>query len=417
MASRGSLPRKVDGLHVQEFDGEFVVIDEATQQAHALSGVAAALWRGIDADTWPAASAEDLDAAVVELETLGLIWTSGVSRRVLMRTGTIAIAGGIVTIGLPSMAMAASGPIATGTSLASTPASPPAGGPTFSITVTVAPAPLDGTVTLKKNGVQVGTSQSAAGGSVSFSGLSAGTTPGGSDVYSAAFTGSVTSGGSSGSLTVTYGSSATTSSLTGPAAAISGSNQNYVLTVTSGAGTPVGSGTLYTRSGGVDTLVTGQANKALSGGTVTFTIPAAPAGSTVYVAKFTPTVPANFAASPSGTVTTTTTKANTNVTVTGLKNGKGATYSSVVVTVASVGGGTPAGNVTFSPTTGGATAANNTVGLSEGGTAIFSITNPNANSSLCVVQFAYVGDGSDNAKTATGTYTTTNGTATGVTFL
>ena len=100
------LPRKAQGLHVQELDGEFVVVDSATQQAHALSGTAAALWTGIDAGRWPEASDEDLDLAVAELQTLGLIESAGLSRRNLMRGGTIAVAGAVITIGLPSVAMA-----------------------------------------------------------------------------------------------------------------------------------------------------------------------------------------------------------------------------------------------------------------------------------------------------------------------
>jgi hypothetical protein len=152
MNTSGPLPRKADGLLVQELGDEVVVVDETTQQAHALSGLTAQLWRGIDAGVWPEAADTELDDAVAELDRLGLVVLPGLSRRrMLQRAGSVAVVGAVITVGLPSIAAAASTPVGT------VPV-PPAGvtvsapsttkkNTNATVTVTVLPVPSGGTPT------------------------------------------------------------------------------------------------------------------------------------------------------------------------------------------------------------------------------------------------------------------------------
>lgn len=178
MTLRSALPRKTAGLHVSELDGEFVVVDDATQQAHALSGLAADLWRGIDAGTWPDATDEDLDAAVAELAALGLIEPTGLSRRMLLqRAGTVAIAGTVITIGLPTAQAAAShgvGLLVPQFTIQSDKSSV-TGPETFTISGTMLPQRShspSGAVTLLQNGVvRLDVPADTSPGSFSFGGL------------------------------------------------------------------------------------------------------------------------------------------------------------------------------------------------------------------------------------------------------
>src|SRR4051812_26955353 len=98
-ASSRRAPRKVPGLLTQDLGAEVVVIDPATNEAHALAGVTAQLWRSLDAGELPKASDGELSAALSELSTAGLIQSQGLSRRALLqRTGTVAVAGTVITI-------------------------------------------------------------------------------------------------------------------------------------------------------------------------------------------------------------------------------------------------------------------------------------------------------------------------------
>src|SRR3954467_10237494 len=104
------LPARAEGLIEREYDGEFVVLNESTQQAHALSGLAADVWRATDGGPMPQASSDDVDTAVAELVELGLLVEPiGFSRRAPpQRAGTVAAAAGVISIGLPEVAAHAS---------------------------------------------------------------------------------------------------------------------------------------------------------------------------------------------------------------------------------------------------------------------------------------------------------------------
>ena len=55
------LPARVHGLVSRDMGDECVVVDEATQQAHALSGLAAAIWRATDGGSYPEADQGEID--------------------------------------------------------------------------------------------------------------------------------------------------------------------------------------------------------------------------------------------------------------------------------------------------------------------------------------------------------------------
>src|SRR4051812_20164846 len=114
------LPRRSARLHARDLGTEIVVVDETTQRAHVLQGASADLWRGIDEGTWPIATEAQLSAAMTELGDAGLIEAGGLTRRALLaRGGGVAVAGAVITIGLPSVAMARSN---ASTSMSVTPA-------------------------------------------------------------------------------------------------------------------------------------------------------------------------------------------------------------------------------------------------------------------------------------------------------
>src|SRR4051812_10745290 len=62
--------RLVEGLSARELGDEVVVVDQTTQQAHALSGPTAELWRALDAGRAPSLPGSEVDAAKRELTAL-----------------------------------------------------------------------------------------------------------------------------------------------------------------------------------------------------------------------------------------------------------------------------------------------------------------------------------------------------------
>src|SRR3954453_5407092 len=94
--------RLVDGLSARELGDEIIVVDQTTQQAHALSGATAEVWRAPRAGRAPALPRSDVDAAKQELAALGLVDADGMTRRdMLRRSGTVAVAGTVISIALP----------------------------------------------------------------------------------------------------------------------------------------------------------------------------------------------------------------------------------------------------------------------------------------------------------------------------
>src|SRR4051794_21505835 len=110
-ATTGALPRKATGLITRELGDDIVVVDTATDIAHSLSGLTAQVWRSLDAGRLPSLPQAELVTALAELETAGLVEVpAGMSRRALLaRGGVVAVGAGVITIGLPTVAMAQSG--------------------------------------------------------------------------------------------------------------------------------------------------------------------------------------------------------------------------------------------------------------------------------------------------------------------
>jgi hypothetical protein len=105
------LPESADGVVSRDLGGEYVVLNTATEEAHALQGPAAVVWRSVCDGTSPELPDEQVEEAVQALETLGLLLPpAGMTRRSMLKTGgVIAATGiGIVTIGLPEVAAASS---------------------------------------------------------------------------------------------------------------------------------------------------------------------------------------------------------------------------------------------------------------------------------------------------------------------
>ena len=104
------LPARAHGLVSRDMGDECVVVDEATQQAHALSGLAAAIWRATDGGPYPEVDQGEIDGAVDRMVEIGLLQApSSLSRRqVLARTGKVAALTAITTIALPEVAAHAS---------------------------------------------------------------------------------------------------------------------------------------------------------------------------------------------------------------------------------------------------------------------------------------------------------------------
>ena len=81
------LPRRATEVVSSEFDGEFVVLDTRTDQAHALSGAVAEVSRAVEQGSWPDLPDAEVDEIVTELVERGLLVADGVSRRTLLQGG------------------------------------------------------------------------------------------------------------------------------------------------------------------------------------------------------------------------------------------------------------------------------------------------------------------------------------------
>ena len=106
-----ALPSRARGLLVEEVGDEVVVVNPETKEAHALSGLVARVWAASAVGVWTGkAESSEVDEAVDQLVASGLLVPAQpFSRRVMLqRTGTVATLGGLVTIGLPATADAAS---------------------------------------------------------------------------------------------------------------------------------------------------------------------------------------------------------------------------------------------------------------------------------------------------------------------
>jgi len=106
------LPRRSEGLISSEFDGEFVIVDTNTEEAHSLSGEVAQVWRQVEGGPRPDLPQERIDEIVSGLVELGLLESGGVSRRTLLKVGAaggvgVALAG-VISTPLVSVASAAS---------------------------------------------------------------------------------------------------------------------------------------------------------------------------------------------------------------------------------------------------------------------------------------------------------------------
>ena len=105
------LPSCSPNVTSSELDGEFVVINPQTEQAHALNGDVAIVWRAALDGAWPDLPAERVEEIVDGLTTTGLLVADGYTRRTVLRAGAagsaLAIAG-MTTMALPSVAAAAS---------------------------------------------------------------------------------------------------------------------------------------------------------------------------------------------------------------------------------------------------------------------------------------------------------------------
>ena len=101
------------GLLTRELNGEFVVVDEASGQAHQLVGDLAEVWRAArdGAEVEPR-----LSSAVAELVAVGLLApAAGMTRRTaLQRGGALVAVTGLTTIALPAAANAISGAVSKG---------------------------------------------------------------------------------------------------------------------------------------------------------------------------------------------------------------------------------------------------------------------------------------------------------------
>src|SRR4051794_28458092 len=94
-----SLPPRVDNLAVRDLGFEIIAINAETNEAHCLSGVAAAVFRVAGTDAAVAAPEGEIQAAMSALVEKGLLTKpSGFSRRALLqRTGLVVAATGIAT--------------------------------------------------------------------------------------------------------------------------------------------------------------------------------------------------------------------------------------------------------------------------------------------------------------------------------
>ena len=206
-----------DGLFTQDLDGDLVVLDETTQHIHLLTGDAAAQWAELGSDR----------------------------RTFLRQAGTVAVAGTVITIGLPLASAAASGmrTVATDTSVSCYPERPLAGS-SFQIPVTIRPQPSGGTLSLTRDGALVSSPQDASSGSVTYT-LTAGAAFD-EDVFIGKFNGYTSPyptfyATSQGQKTVRYRAAPT---LTQETLTTRQGTQPMVVTVVGASGGPVPGGTL-----------------------------------------------------------------------------------------------------------------------------------------------------------------------------
>jgi hypothetical protein len=121
--SNRRLPQRRRDLLTREIDGEFVVLDEASEQAHQLSGDIAAVWRAAEAGTWPALPESQVKEIVAELVALGLLQeTPDLTRRAMIQRGGAVVAlTGLATMSLPMASAFASSGVGVVTTLAVNP--------------------------------------------------------------------------------------------------------------------------------------------------------------------------------------------------------------------------------------------------------------------------------------------------------
>lgn len=275
-----------DGLFTQDLDGDLVVLDEATQQAHLLTGDAAAQWAELGSDR----------------------------RTFLRQAGTVAVAGTVITIGLPLASAAASG-------TAPVPPSATLSGPATATSNQIVTMHLLVEPTTPGNPTPTGSAKlylrRAAGdewippetnlspqGLVTFVITVPETGPA---AYVAKYhsTHYAYTDTESNLLTVTIvPTKATTAALSGPSAATAGGPpMTFTVSVADADnGVPDGKVTLLANS----VAVPGNVDVHLTLGSATFSVPVPRAGTTTaYVAHFTPTFPDMFSACDSNTVSTT----------------------------------------------------------------------------------------------------------------
>jgi hypothetical protein len=128
MPSGYALPPRAAELCSQVVGDEIVVLNRATQQAHALAGLVAAVWHATETGTWTGHVDANFHAALAELIDAGLlVEPAGIARRsMLARGGLVAVGVGIASVGLPMVDAAAS--FNTGTpTIALSPTSGPRG--------------------------------------------------------------------------------------------------------------------------------------------------------------------------------------------------------------------------------------------------------------------------------------------------
>ena len=104
------LPGRATDVYAQSVGDEIVVVNSATQQAHALSGLVADVWRASETGAWRGPVTEELHEAVDRLiKRQLLISPRGLSRRrILQGVGAATVVGGLASIGLPALDAAAS---------------------------------------------------------------------------------------------------------------------------------------------------------------------------------------------------------------------------------------------------------------------------------------------------------------------
>lgn len=103
-------PLPVGGVVSRAIGDEFVLLHPETNVASSLDGISAGVWRAVNGGPDLDLADDLIDAAIADLTGQGYLQSSGgVSRRSLIRGGTVIAATGIATMMLPEMAAFASG--------------------------------------------------------------------------------------------------------------------------------------------------------------------------------------------------------------------------------------------------------------------------------------------------------------------